>query len=366
MANYSTEQIFTTSREEAPGFSRQRIDFGDSSFAFTTLVPDSMTVWTGDGSEASDEPVALIYEPEERDRFLIEVRRIEFPAFAEAQVAGYGFLGLQGYNRVIQDKDNSNAAFAYLAGGVAEENGSYSRMARLATISRGNEVLFIYATFDYGDFPEFQDVLSRFMGAIKMDEPGTPMDALREMTAAGGERLLIPSDWAVRDADTQDPGRTDFDMTLDGNEYPNITATIRPVSLEEGRKLGAEMIQTYTRQVEESPNAEFAGDAEMKTYQSDTGEPIAYGFARGLITVDGALLISEFYIQTNHDVESMSIIGLNSFDVRRGVDQFPAEIQDQIFKGWVTGSSAYAVLRISLHEGVEYFKNDLDITALGH
>jgi len=366
MANYSAGQIFTTTRDEAPGYSRQRIDFSDPHFTFTTLVPEAMTVWTGNGTGGSDDPVALIYEPEERDRFIIEVRRIEFPAFAEAQVAGYGFLGKLGYNRILQDKENSNAAFGHLAGAVAEGNGNYSRMARLATVTRGNAVLFIYAAFDYADYPEFEDVLARFMGAIEMEEPGTPMEALREFRAAGGERVLVPADWALHEEEVSDAGRTDFDLSLGDQEYPNLTATIRPISLEEGRKLGVGMIEQFTKQVEENPKVAFAGEAEMQIYKSESGEPTGYSYARGWDADTGAHLVSEFMIQENADADSISIVGLNSFDVRRSIETFDDEAKDIIFKSWVTGVSANAVLRISLGLGNEYLKNELDIRTLGH
>lgn len=365
-ADYTTAQIFETRRDEAPGFSRQRIGFGEPLFSFSTLLADDLVVETADAASGADEPAIRIRAAEGGDNFAIEIHRIGFPAFAEAQIAGYAFLGMRGYERVLQDFDNSNAALGHLAGATLRADGSYNRMARLVTVSRGRDVLFVYAAFDYDDYPVYRETLSRFLGAIEMDEPGAPMEALEMIEAAGGERLAVSPDWTTIEADTEGEGRSDYALSLGDQEYPNLFVTIRPIALEDARQLGVGIIGDYTEQVEASPLAKFAGDAEMETELDGDGAPLAYAYARGVLTVDGALLVSMFRIQTNHDAASSAIIGLNGFDARRGAEGFDAEIRDLIFKGWVAGSSAYAMLARSLHRGIEHLETDLDIRSLGH
>lgn len=368
VANYTTEEIFRIDTGEASGFSRQEIDLGDTGFSFSTLVKDGMDIWTGDGAQEPGEPIARIYEPENRDALMIEVHRIEFASFAEAPSAGYGFLARQGYNRVIQDKANSNAGFGYLAGGVVDENDNYSRMARVAAITHGKEVLLIYAVFDYDDYPQVEDAVARFLGAIKMNDTGAPAESLRDVKASAGERFLVPSDLSLQELDTQgEPsGTSDYSLTMEGREYPNLLVMIRPIALAKGRELGVKMIEQFTKQVDESPKASFAGEAEMQTYKSDSSEPTGHSYARGWDTDTGAYLVSEFMIQENADAGSTSIIGLNTFDLRRGIDTFDDEAKDIIFKAWVTGVSAYSAAQISLKEGADHYRRNLDIRAIGH
>lgn len=365
-ANYTIEEIFETSRDSAPGIERRQMDVGGPLFTFSTLVDKDLVTVRRDDSANPDKPVVLRMEAEGHARLVIEIHRIQFPTFAEAQVAGSAFLGMRGYDRVLQDFAKSNAAFGHLAGATLRKDGSYDRMARLATVSRGREVLFIYAAFDYDDYPAYRETLSRFLGAIEMDIPGGPMDALQVIEAEGGERFAISPEWQIIEADIGEHGRSDYQLSLDGQEYPNIFVTIRPASLEEARTLGAGIIRKYTEQVDASPHAEFAGEAEMNTELGANEEPAAYSYARGIRTVDGALLVSMFRIQTNHQSASSAVIGLNSFDARRGVEGFDADIQERIFKGWVAGSSAFTILARSLQHGIDHVENDFDIRALGH
>ncbi|WP_407352498.1 hypothetical protein [Luteimonas sp. R10] len=368
VANYTAEQIFRIETEEASGFSRREIDLGDTGFSFSTLVKNGMDISTGEGAQEPGEPIARIYEPENREALMIEVHHVEFPSFAEAPSAGYGFLARQGYNRVLQDKAKSNAGFGYLAGSVVEENGDYTRMARVAAITHGKDVLIIYAVFDYDAYPEVEEAVAHFLGAIKMDETGAPADALRDMKTSSGERFLVPTDLALQELDTkgEPSGTSDYTLTLEGQEYPNLLVMIRPITLEEGRDLGVKMIDQFTKQVEENPKASFAGEAQLQTHKSDNGEPTAHSYARGWDTDTSAYLVSEFMIQENADAEATSIIALNTFDVRRGIDTFDDEAKDIIFKSWVAGASAYSATYISLQEGADHYLRDLDIRAIGH
>jgi hypothetical protein len=126
-----------------------------------------------------------------------------------------------------------------------------------------------------------------------------------------------------------------------------------------------QMISEFTAQIEQSSQAAFAGGPKMETYNSDTGTATAHSYARGWDMEAGAHLVSEFYIRENAGPDSVSIIGLNSFDVRRNIDSFDEKARDVIFKSWVTGASADAAAHISLREGSAQFLEALDVRKLG-
>lgn len=368
MAAYTTEQLFSTRTDQGENDVRSDVDFGQPEFSFTVVVPRDLHVWTQDGEpDMGGEPLARLYYPERRDEFMVEVHRIKFPGFAEAITAGHGFLARQGYNRILRDAGRSNNAFGLLAGAVEEEGGTYGRMARLATVSRGRDVLFVYAYFDYDDYEHYEPVVSRLFGTLRMNEDGAPAEALETVTAPGGTEFLVPSGWIVTLNDKPErEGASDYSLSLPDQEYPNIQVQIRPDDLETGRQLGVGMIEAFNRQIEENDQFRFVGDGEQVTHSNASGETVAYSYARSWdILETEAPMVSEFHIQKNAD-STLAITAINAFDGRRKVDQFDDEIADLLFRNWVVGLSAYAAARMSLLNGLDGFRQELDIRAVQH
>jgi hypothetical protein len=367
MAAYTTEQLFSTSTEEAEGFATKAVDFGSPEFAFTTLVNEQMELWIGESSENEDEPLVRVYSPEQRDEFMIEVYRVKFAAFAEAITAGHGFLAKKGYNRIVRDIDKSNNAFAMLAGGLADESGNYTRLGRLAVISRGAEALFVYAHMDYDDYPKYEPTVSRFLGALRMKEDGALQNAFEVVKAENGSEFFAAKGWSVKKNDKPErQGASDYSMTLPDQEYPNIQIQIRPDNLETGRKLGAEMIAALTKEIEGSSKAHFVGEPELTTMKTESGESYAYTYSRGWdINETGVPMVSEFQIQKNKN-GTIAICGYNTYDSRRKVGEFDEEAGNLLFKNWVVGVSAYAAAQMSLLHGKDDFLRGLDIRAVGH
>ncbi|SCX34670.1 hypothetical protein DSM25559_4550 [Agrobacterium rosae] len=364
---YPTERIFAISDEAAAGSSRKKIDLGETGFSFTTLLDDKMETWTDPGVNDKQGVIAKIYEPENRDKLMIEVHRLRFPSFAEAQVTGYGFLALNGYNRIIQDKAKGNTVFGYLAGSEFDDAKGYSRMARAAVVTHGRDVLVVMAQFGYDDYPELEDTLARFFGGIKMEEASSAFESLAEKKTQHGEIFLYPRDWQLKKFDDTDrpAGSADYSMAMEGNEYPNVLLLIRQGSLEEARKVGTKMISEFTDQVEKSGKASFAGDPTLETFKDENGKVIAHSYARGWDTPSGGPFVSEFYVQKNAAPSTTSIVGLNSLDVRRRIDTFDEETRQILFNGWVTGVSAYSVVKMSLTQDEEAISTEFDLRAVG-
>lgn len=348
--NYSAERIFATINEVSGNFSRKRVKLGNTGFSFSTILQNGMNIWTEANPDGKEGVIARIYELENRDKLMIEVHHIRFPSFAEAPTAGHGFLALNNYNRIITDRQKSNSVFGFLAGGEFQDGRGYGRMARIAAISHGRDVLIIHAAFDYDDYPKYENALARFFGGLEMENESDALKSLNEETAKGGEVFLYPQGWEVKEADTGDKprGTSDYNLSLEGEEYPNLVVHIRPVDLAKGREVAAGMISAFTKQISESPKASFAGEAEMETVRSSSGEDLAYSYARGWDTTQGGRFVTEIYVQKNAALSSISILGLNTYDVRRNIGSFDKDAQHIIFKGWVTGVSAYLLAQNSL------------------
>lgn len=359
---YTAERIFAISDQAAAGSLRKKIDLGETGFSFTTLLDDKMEIWIDPAVNDKEGVIAKIYEPENRDKLMIEVHRLRFPSFAEAQVAGYGFLALNGYNRIIQDRAKGNTVFGYLAGSEFDDAKGYSRMARAAVVTHGRDVLVVMAQFDYDDYPELEDTLARFFGGIKMEEASSAFESLTEKKTEHGERFLYPRDWQLKKLDDTDrpAGSADYSMAIEGNEYPNVLLLIRQGTLEEARKVGAKMISEFTDQIEKSGKASFVGNPTMETFKNESGEVIAHSYARGWDTASGEPFVSEFYVQKNAAPSTTSIVGLNSLDVRRRIDTFDEESRQTLFKGWVTGVSAYSLVKMSLTRDEEAISREFD------
>ncbi|WJH37678.1 hypothetical protein N7E02_02315 (plasmid) [Aliirhizobium terrae] len=283
-------------------------------------------------------------------------------------MTGYGFLALKGYNRIIQDKSKGNTVFGYLAGSDYDDARGYSRMARAAVVTHGRDVLVVVAQFDYDDYPELEDRLAMFFGGIKMEEAGAAFESLAEEKTEHGESFLYPRDWQVKKLDAADRpvGSSDYSMAMEGSEFPNVLLLIRQGNLEEARKVGAKMISEFTDQVEKSGKASFAGDPTLETFKDEGGDAIAHSYARGWDIPSGGPFVSEFYVQKNLAASSTSIVGLNSLDVRRRIDTFDEEAQQALFKGWVTGVSAYSVVKMSLTHDEDAVSKEFDLRATGH
>lgn len=365
---YPKERIFAISDEATAGSSRKKIDLGKTGFSFTTLLDDKTEIWIDPAMDDKRGVIAKIYEPENRDKLMIDVHRLHFPSFAEAQVTGYGFLALNGYNRIIQDKSKGNTVFSYLAGSDYDDARGYSRMARAAVVTHGRDVLLVVAQFDYDDYPELEDRLARFFGGIKMEEAGSAFESLAEEKTEHSENFLYPRDWQVKklDAANRPVGSSDYSMAMEGSEFPNVLLLIRQGNLEDARKVGATMISEFTDQVEKSGKASFAGDPTLETFKDEGGDAIAHSYARGWDIPSGGPFVSEFYVQKNLAASSTSIVGLNSLDVRRRIDTFDEEAQQALFKGWVTGVSAYSVVKMSLTRDEDAVSKEFDLRATGH
>jgi len=364
---YSTERILATSNTISGKFSRQKVELGKTGLSFSTILNENMHVWT-DPSPVKEGVVARIYDPENRDKLMIEVHHILFPSFADASTAGYGFLALNGYNRILQDSSHGNSVFGFLAGSEFKEGLGYDRMSRLAVVSHGSDVLIIQATFDYDDYPDYEDALSRFFGGLEMESESAAFKTLKEQTAKGGEVFLYPEGWDLKTVDSSNKpeGTSDYNLSINGEEYPNLVVHIRPVDLAKGREVAADMISTFTKQIDDSSQASFVGDADMETIKSSSGEPIAHAYARGWDTTTGGHFVTEIFVQRNADVASISVLGLNTYDARRNIRSFDKETQDIIFRSWVAGISAYSVVKKSLVMNRDAIKRDFDLRVLDH
>lgn len=363
---YSTERILATTTEISGKFSRKKIDLGEIGFSFSTILDDSLHIWT-EPSPPKEGVIARIYDPENRDKLMIEVQRIQFASFADAKTAGYGFLALNGYNRILQDTTKTNSVFGFLAASEFKEGTGYGRMARLAAISHGREVLIIQATFDYGDYPRFEDALSRFFGGIQMENDSEAIKSLKQETAKSGEVFLYPRGWDLKivDSSNKPEGTSDYNLSLGGEEYPNIVVHIRPVDLAKGTEIAMDMISTFTKQIDDSAQASFVGDADMETIKSQSGEILAHSYARGWDTKSGGHFVTEIYVQKNATPSSISVLGLNTYDARRNIASFDKDAQQIIFKGWVTGVSAYSAAKISLGQTYKEIEQEFDLRAVG-
>jgi hypothetical protein len=365
--SYSTERLFALSGEIAKGYSEKHIELGDTGFGFTTIVSDKMDVWTDSDIAEADGVVAKIYEPGNRDKLMIEIRRVRFDSFAEAQTAGYGFLSLNGYNRIIQNKEKGNTVFGFLTASEFDETSGYGKMARAAVISHGKEVLIVHATFDYDDYPAYEDALGRFFGGIKMDDPSKAVESLSQQTAKKGEVFLYPRDWQVQEIDSRGKpeGTSDYNLSLEGAEYPNLVVHIRPADLAKGREVAADMISALTKQIDDNPQVAFTGQPEMETYKGASGQEIAHGYVRSWEISSGGQFMSEIYVQRNSEPSSISVLGLNSYDVRRHIASFDEETRQIIFKAWVEGVSAYSIAKWSLAQQPQDFSSEFDLRAIG-
>ncbi len=363
---YSTERILATNTEISGKYSLQKIDLGETGFSFSTILNDSMDIWT-EPSPPKEGLIARIYDPENRDKLMIEVQRITFASFADAKTAGYGFLALNGYNRILQDTDKTNSVFGFLAASEFKEGTGYGRMARLAAISHGRDVLIIQATFDYDDYPHYEDALSRFFGGIQMENDSEAFKSIKQETAKAGEVFLYPRDWDLKmvDSSNKPEGTSDYNLSLAGEEYPNLVVHIRPVDLAKGKDVAVDMISTFTKQIDDSQQASFVGDADMETIKGQSGEAIAHAYARGWDTATGGHFVTEIYVQKNARPSSISVLGLNTYDARRNIGSFDKETQQIIFKGWVSGVSAYSVAKISLAGTDKKIAQQFELRAVG-
>ncbi len=363
---YSTERILATNTEISGKYSRQKIDLGETGFSFSTILNDSMDIWT-EPSPPKEGLIARIYDPENRDKLMIEVQRIKFASFADAKTAGYGFLALNGYNRILQDTDKTNSVFGFLAASEFKEGTGYGRMARLAAISHGRDVLIIQATFDYDDYPRYEDALSRFFGGIQMENDSEAFKSIKQETAKAGEVFLYPRDWDLKmvDSSNKPEGTSDYNLSLAGEEYPNLVVHIRPVDLAKGKDVAVDKISTFTKQIDDSQQASFIGDADMETIKGQSGEAIAHAYARGWDTATGGHFVTEIYVQKNARPSSISVLGLNTYDARRNIGSFDKETQQIIFKGWVSGVSAYSVAKISLAGTDKKIAQEFELRAVG-
>ncbi|MFK3780305.1 hypothetical protein [Agrobacterium sp. NPDC089420] len=364
---YSTERILATSTTISGKFSRRKVDLGESGFSFSTILSENMHVWV-DSSPVKEGVVARIYDPEDRDKLMIEVHHIRFPSFADADTAGYGFFALNGYNRILQDPSQGNSVFGFLAASEFKEGTGYGRMSRLAAVSYGSDVLIIQAGFDYDDYPAYEDALSRFFGGLEMEDESAAFKSLKEQTAKGGEIFLYPEGWDVKtlDSSNKPQGTSDYNLSMNGEEYPNLVVHIRPVDLAKGREVAADMISTFTKQIDDSSEASFVGEADMETIKNSSGEPVAHAYARGWDTTNGGHFVTEIHVQKNANASSISVLGVNTYDARRNIRSFDEETQDIIFKSWVTGISAYSVVKKSLAMNRDSIEQDFDLRALGH
>lgn len=363
---YSTERILAISTEESGKYTRKKIDLGETGFSFSSILNDKMDIWTEEAPQEKEGVIARIYEPEDRDKLMIEVHRLRFPSFADAQTAGYGFLAINGYNRILQDQEKGNSVFGFLAGSEFKEGAGYSRMSRVAAISHGRDVLVIHAAFEYEDYPDYEDALSRFFGGIRMEDDGDAFASLRQEKAKGGEIFLYPKNWDVKKVDSsgKPQGTSDYNLSLDGEEYPNLVVHIRPVDLTKGREVAAEMISKFTKQIDQSGQTSFAGDAEMQTIKNTSGETVAHAYARAWDMAAGGHFVSEIYVQKNTSL-SISVLGLNTYDARRNIRSFDAESRQMVFNGWVTGVSAFSVAKISLGQERSEIERQFDLRAVG-
>lgn len=75
---YPKERIFAISDEATAGSSRKKIDLGKTGFSFTTLLDDKTEIWIDPAMDDKRGVIAKIYEPENRDKLMIDVHRLHF------------------------------------------------------------------------------------------------------------------------------------------------------------------------------------------------------------------------------------------------------------------------------------------------
>jgi hypothetical protein len=362
---YTTEELFSTSTENGGGFTRTDFTFEVSELSFTTLVPDAMKVWIGKNPEEGD-VVARVYDPAQRDNFLIEVHRVDFPSFAQAISAGHGYLSRLGYDRIIRDEAKSNHAFALLSAVKQEPSGEYGQMARAAVVSRGTTVLIAIATLRYDNYRAYEPVIARFFGGLRMALDIALDKQLKSVTGAQGTRFLVPAEWSVAETGkASEAGAADYAMTLSENEYPNISCQVRPGTIESGREFAVQMSEAFTASIKARPEARLDGAPERKTYNRPHGAVVGYSFAQQWTLTKYALpMIAQFNVQINES-KTLGLCGLNAFDGQRNTGH-DDESTDIIYRNWVVGISAFAIARLSLQDGTDAVLNDLDIRQLGH
>ncbi|MGQ4275393.1 hypothetical protein [Terrihabitans sp. B22-R8] len=362
---YTTDELFSTRTEEGPGYIRQSFDLGAPELAFTAIVADGVDVRVLK-QPGDDGLVARIFSPETDKPLAIEIYRIEFPSFAQAITAGHGFLAQQGFDRILRDEVKSNHAFALLSAAEERGEGAYGKMARAAVISRGNVVLIAVSIFDYADYPRHEPVLARFFGGLRMSARVDLAARLKTVSVMEGSVFLVPGEWSVeKTGKAAEANAADYSLELTDDEYPNISCQIRPGTIAEGRALGVQMAKEFSASITASPKARLDAAPELKTYNAPSGDIVGYSFAQAWTATEYALpMVAQFNVQLNSN-RTLGICGVNAFDGQRTAGQ-DSESADIIYRNWVVGLSAFALARLSLRDGVDAVRADLDVSGLGH
>ena len=364
---YTTEELFSVRTDEAEGFERKDFSPVGGNFDFTAIVHRDMTIWHADSSDEDGEALLKIYFPERRDELMIEGHRAQFPSFAQAMLAGHGFLANRGFDKIIRDLERSNHVFALLSAAQTDETGAYKKMARLAAVSHGKDVLLLYAELEYDDYKQYEPVLSRFFGSLTMKDDAFSTDALRSVKATGGETFLVPVEWSLSEPADAAPPIKDYKLDLAADqEYPNITLQIRPGDLDKARELGATMVKDFSEQVQASGKADFVTEADMQTKKRSSGTAYAHSYARGWdVRESGIPMLTQMIVQQNVSPKSISLITFDGYDSVRKALSFSPEDRDQLYKWWVTGGSAFALVQLSLADGIESVEADLSLRKIG-
>ena len=342
----------------------------EEAMAIRAVLPEGLEVVRPDAAALNEPfaPVAIVYDPERRDEFSIEVHRIEFEAFVSANPAVLGHLFVRGFERIIDAPGYESSLLVHeVAGGrLGAAAGEYEEFVRARAFSTGRIVFIILARTAAEEWDRYADALK------------TVFESLEYRARFDGESLRVtefgfamPTGWnstGTAPNPTPDVSAGSQTYALGEREYPNFGVQFRRDGLDGAKEAAARQIGAFEASIEGEVSATFTGPAESERREAPDGNVVAYTWVRPWALLDPGLFFASSInarALANEDsperIDARSVITTlnNTNIIADGIMAEEAEIRELLFRGWAMGSSAENVATISLVEGLDALRGML-------
>ncbi|MBW6421228.1 hypothetical protein KX729_07215 [Rhizobium sp. XQZ8] len=362
------QELFSVASDIPEGFERREVKAGGTGFDFSTILPHGSNLVEGQPQPRTGVS-ALIYVPM---RVTISIRHIEFDAYADAIAIARAYMRLT-YDKVsdgfpIEEGavPESNPAFALVAAGRIRDDGSYTRLARGAVISRGDHAIAVVAEFDYADYADLKPMLSRLFGGIRMQEDMSARDQIRIVSTEDGGRVAIPKRWQVDMLPDPQGGQTGFRLTMNGAGYPEFQVSRLDLSMEEARQHADRLMDETIARFKAGSGVKLSGESKrIMTPREAPGIALYQLTQRWVATEQDWPMITVLQVMRGVDGRIWQSFE-TSPDQSRYTKSGDTAFNAQMFNWSVASASVAAAIGQSIFRGPEAFLDNHSVRNVGH